>query len=98
MDRGHNCPLRDCGMQLQLGSKVHFHCERLIYCEGQEEDVLAVYVMGDCTITCTVGFLPQHLVVRANAYDGLYALIISIYSNRCTNVLISEKFWRYRGC
>jgi hypothetical protein len=98
-DRGRNCPFHDCcEMQLQVGSKVCFCRERLIYCEGREEDVLAGYVLGDRTMTCKVGFLPQHLVVRANAYDGLYARIISVYSDRCTNVLKREKFWRNRGC
>jgi hypothetical protein len=98
-DSGHNCPFHDCcGMQLQVGSKVRFHRERLIYRKGQEEDVLAVYVMGDCTMTCKVGYLPQHLAVRADVYDGLYARILRIYSNRCTNVLKREKFWRNKGC
>jgi hypothetical protein len=60
--------------------------------------VLVVYVMEDCTMTCKVGFLPLHLVVRANAYDGLYARIISIHSDHCMNVLKREKFWRNRGC
>jgi hypothetical protein len=77
-----------------VGSKVCFRWERLIYREGREEDVLAVYVVEDSTMTCKVGFLPQHLVVRADAYDGLYARIISIYSNRCTNMLKREKFWQ----
>jgi hypothetical protein len=82
-NRGCNCPFHDCcGMQLQVGSKVRFRRERLIYREGREEDVLVVYVVGDRTMTCKVGFLPQNLAVRANDYDGLYARIISIYSNR----------------
>jgi hypothetical protein len=69
-DRGRNCPFHACyGMQLQMASKVPFCREQLIYCKGREEDVLAVYVVGDSTMTCKVGFLPQHLVVRANAYD-----------------------------
>jgi hypothetical protein len=98
-DRGCNCPFHDCcGRQLQVGSKVCFHWARLIYCKGQEEDVLTVYIVGDPTMTCKVGFLPQHLAVRANVYDGLYARIVSIYSNRCTNMLKREKFWRNMGC
>jgi hypothetical protein len=73
-DKGCNCPFHDCcGMQLQVGNKVCFHREQLIYCEGRKEDVLVVYVVGDCTMTCKVGFLPQHLAVRADVYDGLYA-------------------------
>jgi hypothetical protein len=98
-DRGCNCPFHDCcGMQLQVGSKFCFHREQLIYHKGWEEDMLVVYVMGDSTMTCKVGFLPQHLVVRANAYDGLYARIVSIYSDRCRNVLKWEKFWQNKGC
>ncbi len=98
-DRGRNCPFHDCcGMQVQVGSKVCFCRERLIYREGQEEDGLAVYVMGDCTMTCKVGFLPQHLAVRADVFDGLYARIMSIYSDHCTNVLKRKKFYRNMGC
>ncbi len=97
-DRGCNCPFHDCCvMQLQVGSKGCFHWEQLIYCKGREEDVLTVYVMGDRTMTCKVGFLPSHLAVRANAYDGLHARIFSIYSNRCMNVLKREKFWQNKG-
>jgi hypothetical protein len=98
-DRGRNCPFHDCcGMQLQVGSKVRFHWERLIYCVGQEEDVLAMYVVGDRTMTCKVGFLPQHLAVMTDVYDGLYARIMNVYSNRCTNVLKREKFYQNMGC
>jgi hypothetical protein len=60
--------------------------------------VLAVYVMGDGTMTCNEGFLPSHLAVRANAYDWLIARIISMYSDLCTNVLKREKFWKNKGC
>ncbi len=49
-------------------------------------------------MTCKVGFLPQHLTVRANVYDGLYAHIVNIYSDHCMNVLMREKFWRNMGC
>ncbi len=98
-DRGHNCPHHTCcGMQLQVGSKVCFRQEQLIYRKGREEDVLAVYVVGDNTMTCKVEFLPHHLAVRADVYDGLYACIVSIYSDRSTNVLKREKFWRNKGC
>ncbi len=57
---------------------------------GREEDVLAVHIVGDCTMMCKVGFLPQHLAVRADVYDGLYARIVSIYSDRCTNMLMLD--------
>jgi hypothetical protein len=93
-DRGCNCSHHTCcGMQLQVGSKVCFRQERLIYCKGQEEDVLAVYVVGDNMMTCKVGFLLHHLAVRANVYNGLYACIVSIYSDRSTNVLKKKGFW-----
>jgi hypothetical protein len=49
-------------------------------------------------MTCKVGILPHHLVVRADAYDGLYGCIVSIYSDRCTNVLKREFFWQNKGC
>jgi hypothetical protein len=98
-ERGRNCPHHACcGMQLQVGSKLLFRRERLIYHEGWEENVLAVYVVGDSMMTCKVGFLPHHLAVRADAYYGLNAHIVSIYSNRSTNVLKREKLWHNKGC
>ncbi len=58
-DRECNCPFHACcEMQLQVGSKVCFRREQLIYCKGWEEDVLAVYVLGDSTMMCKVGSLP----------------------------------------
>jgi hypothetical protein len=97
-DRGCNCPFHDCcGMQLQVGSKVRFRWERLINRKGWEEDVLAVYVMGDRRMMCKVGFLPQYLAVRANVYDGLYARIVSVYFDCCKNVLKRDKFWKNKG-
>jgi hypothetical protein len=80
------------------GEQDCFHREQLIYCKGREEDVLAVYIVGDCMMMCKVGFSPHHLAVRADAYDGLYACIISIYSDRSTHVLKREKLWRNKGC
>jgi hypothetical protein len=56
-----------------------------------------LYVVGDCMMTCKVGFLPQHLAVRANVYNGLYAPILSVYSNHWTNMLKREKFYRNMG-
>jgi hypothetical protein len=85
-------------MQLKVGSKVCFHLEQWIYRKGQEEDVLMVYVVGDSTMMCMVGFLPHHLAVRVDVYNGLYAHIVSIYSDRSTNVLKREKFWCNKGC
>ncbi len=92
-DRECNYPLHNCcGMQLQVGSKVCFRREQLIHRKGREEDVPAVYVAGDHTMTCKVGFLPQHLAVRADVYDGLYTRIMSVYSDRYTGMPKREKF------
>jgi hypothetical protein len=97
-DRGCNCPHRTCcGTKLQVGSKVCLRREQLIYCKGREEDVLVVYVVGDNTMTCKVCFLLHHLAVRVDVYNGLYASIISIYSDCSTNVLKREKFWCNKG-
>ena len=62
-------------MQIGVHSKVKFVKERLAYRnQGEEEDVIAVYCVGDGVVGCKVGFLPQHLATRgAGDYDGLYA-------------------------
>jgi hypothetical protein len=98
-DRGHNCPHHTCcGIQLQVGSKVCFHQEGLIYCKGREEDVLTVYIVGDSMMTCKVGFLPLHLLVSTDAYNGLHDRIVSIYYDCSMNVLKREKFWCNKSC
>jgi hypothetical protein len=98
-DRGCSCPHHTCcGMLLQVGSKVCFQQERLIYCKGRKKDVVAVYVMGENTMTCKVGFLTHHLTVRDDVYDALYAHIGSVYSDCSTNVLKREKFWCNKEC
>jgi len=48
---------------------------------------------------CRVGFLPQHLAsTRADEYDGLFACIIEIYSERCTSKVKRQKMHRNEGC
>ncbi len=66
--------------------------------DGCEEDVLAVYLCVHGVLTCKVGFLPAHLNCCVHEYDGLVACVISVYSDRCTNVVKRQKFWRNKGC
>ena len=77
---------------------VAFCRQKLVFRDGVEEDVLAVYLCMHGVLTCKVGFLPAHLNHRAHEYDGLVARVISVYSDRCTNVVKRQKFWRNKGC
>ena len=100
-DRGRSCSRHTCcGHQISKGSVVKVICERMAWRDqGKVEDVLAVYaVAGDGTTSCKVGFLPLHLAVRPLAYDGVYARVGSVYSERSTNVVKRQKYWRNKGC
>jgi len=100
-DRGRSCPPHDvCGAQLEPGMKVRFVKERLKWRGDDEEDVLVVYALkGVGELSCRVGFLPQHLAsTRADEYDGIFARIIEIYSERCTSKVKRQKMYRNEGC
>ena len=100
-DRGRSCSRHTCcGHQISKGSVVRFVQERMAWRDqGRVEDVLAVYaVAGDGTTSCKVGFLPLHLAVRPGAYDGVRARVVSVYSDRSSNVVKRQKYWRNKGC
>ena len=79
--------------------KVRFVKERLKRWGEDEEDVLVVYVLkGVGELSCRVGFLPQHLASTwADEYDGIFARITKIYSDRCTSKVKRQKMHR-KGC
>jgi hypothetical protein len=77
---------------------VAFCRQHLVFRDGLEEDVVAVYLCEQGVLTCKVGFLPAHLNHRARDYDGLVARVIAVYTDRCTNVVKRQKFWRNKGC
>jgi hypothetical protein len=45
--------------------------------QGREDDVLAVYVVGDSTMTCKVEFLPHHFAVRAMLTMGFMPALLA---------------------
>ena len=90
----HSC----CGAQVMERVLLAFCREQLVFREGREEDVIAVYLCEHGVMTCKVGFLPAHLNRRARDYDGLVARVIAVYTDRCTNVVKRQKFWRNKGC
>jgi hypothetical protein len=98
-NRGRSCPRHSCcGSQVVERSMVVFRHEQLVFCDQREEDVIAVYLILHGVMTCKVGFLPAHLNHRARDYDGLVARVISVYSDRCTNLVKRQKFRRNHGC
>jgi hypothetical protein len=80
--------------------KVKIVKERMIYRDGGEEDkVLAVYLVGDGVIGCKVGILTQHLASRgADDYDGLHTCVIEVYLKECKSSTKRQKFHRNKGC
>jgi hypothetical protein len=79
-------------------STVAFRCEQLVFRNQREEDVIAVYLILHGVMTCKVGFLPAHLNHCARNYDGLVARVVSVYYDRCTNLVKRQKFRRNHGC
>jgi hypothetical protein len=95
-NRGRSCDQHYCcGMQIGVHSKVKFVKERLAYRNrGEEEDVMAIYCVGDGVVGCKVGFLPQHLTTRgAGDYDGLYVRVVEVYSEMSRNATKRQKHY-----
>jgi hypothetical protein len=98
-NRGRSCRRHSCcGSQVVERSTVAFRREQLVFRDQREEDVIAVYLISHGVITCKVGFLPAHLNHRARDYNGLVARVVSVYSDRCTNLVKRQKFRRNHGC
>jgi hypothetical protein len=98
-NRGRSCPRHSCcGSQVVERSTVAFRREQLVFRDQREEDVIAVYLISHGAMTCKVGFLPAHLNHRAHNYDGLVARVVSVYSDRCTNLVKRQKCRRNHGC
>ncbi len=87
-----------CGAQVMERAMVAFCHEQLVFHDGCEEDVLAMYLCTHGMLTCKMGFLPAHLNCHAHEDGGLVACMISVYSDRCTNVVKHQKFWHNKGC
>ncbi len=98
-DRGRACSRHSCcGAQVAERTMVAFCRKQLVFRDGCAEDVIAVYLCEHGVLMCKVGFLPAHLNHRTRDYDGLVARVMSVYTNRCTNVAQRQKFWHNKGC
>ena len=98
-NKGRSCPRHSCcGSQVVERSTVVFRHEQLVFRDQREEDVITVYLISHGVMTCKVGFLPAHLNHRARDYNGLVAHVVSVYSDRCTNLVKRQKFRRNHGC
>jgi len=60
---------------------VFFRKTQFAWRAGVGVYVLEVYSSFDGN-DCKVGYLPKHLAVRADAYDGLCARVVEIYSGK----------------
>ncbi len=58
---------------------------------GEEEDVIAVYCVGNGVFGCKVRYLQQHLAIRgAGDYNGLYVHMIKDYS-KMSHILVKRQ-------
>jgi hypothetical protein len=85
-------------LQVVEKSTVMFPREQMVFCNQQEEDVIAMYLILHGVMTCKVSFLPAHLNLCLHEYNGLVARVVSVYSDRSTNVVKRQKFERNHGC
>ncbi len=98
-NRGRSCPCHSCcGSQVAEKSTVMFRREQMVFCDQREEDIIAVYLISHGMMTYKVGFLPAHLNLHVRNNDGLVACVVSVYSDRSTNVVKHQKFRRNHGC
>ena len=102
--RNHTCKYHKdvpYGSQLRVGSFVCFHKTRFAWHDRKDKDVLEVFVVKQGIQRCKVGYLPKHLVARANRSNGLCTRVVKIYSRdpvTCDNVAKRQKFHRNVGC
>ena len=97
-ERGRTCDKHPvCGEALVVGSYVFFRKTQFAWRAGVVEDVLEVFSSFDGN-DCKVGYLPKHLAVRADAYDGLCARVVEIYSGESEVTAKKQKFHRNKGC
>ncbi len=89
-----------CAKQLAPGKKVRIRKETHIsLVNGEEEAVLAAYIVGDGTMMCKVRFLPRHLsLCRADDYDGMYARVDEVYSTYSINITKRQKHHQNHDC
>ena len=86
-----------CGEALVIGSHVCFSKARFSWREGFVDNVLEVYSLFDGK-DCKVGYLRKDLAVQADAYDGLCACVVEIYSAQSEVAAKQQKFHRIKGC
>ena len=97
-NRGRSCVCHNMWNAGRCGNESDVPLEKVVYRDQEEEDSVAVFLVANGRMSCKVGFLPAHLARRAQDYDGLVARVICVYSDRCTNVVKRQKFWRNKGC
>ena len=80
-DQGRSCEChRKCGEVLKLDVVVRFRRVQVVVA-GKEETAIAVYWVNEGIDRCRVGFLPRHMTMRADRYDGVLAQIIGVYGS-----------------
>ncbi len=90
-----------CVTALDVGCYVYFVKERFAWRSKEEEEVLSVFLIEGRGKSCKVGYLPKHLAVSADRYDGLCARVSEIYTSnaeRCSSVAKRQKWHRNEGC
>jgi hypothetical protein len=97
-NRGRSCPTHDiCGSEVKEGTMVRLRHQRIIVSEGEEEDVIAVYLETADGDGCRVGFTPRHLVAHRHLYDAALAQVTDVYSKYDDSLIKRRKYHHNHG-
>ena len=74
-----------CGINVAAGKLLHLKIDTLELEEGLPEAVDKAVLIWDGTKTCTIGFLPRHIVARHQAreqFSNKFVQLIELYDVR----------------
>ena len=79
-DCGHSCEEHEaCGSILAADVVVWLWRVQMVV-DGKEETAIAVYLVTNCVERCRIGFLPHYMTRHANAYGGLLAQVMDVFT------------------
>ena len=79
-DCSHSCEEHEaCGSNLTAGDVVRLQKVQVVV-DRKEETTIAVYWVTDGIDRCRIRFLPHHMTKHTNAYHGLLAHVMDVFT------------------